>query len=126
MPAARPPTRETSVASGNAVADFLNNEEDWGLIIIGALDTSNLKSLLNTSAQAKLEHRPLVEHINLPYELARGTLNLAPLQENNLFCAAKSPLKWFEAAAAHVPTLATETGAYSENIQQRETGLLEP
>jgi len=108
----------------NAVADFLNNEEDWGLTIIGALDTSNLKSLLNTSAQVRLEHRPLVEHINLPYELARGTLNLAPLQENNPFCAAKSPLKWFEAAAAHVPTLATQTGAYSENIKSKETGLL--
>lgn len=108
----------------NAVADFLNTSNDWRLTIIGSLDINPLKSLLNNSALARLEHRPLVEHINLPYELARGTLNLAPLQENNPFCDAKSALKWFEAAAAYVPTLATQTGAYSENIQSKVTGLL--
>lgn len=121
------PTHEGDFACfRDAIAEFLNNHTDWGLTIIGALDTSNLQSNLNDRAMRNLDHRPLVEHTNLAYELARGTLNLVPLQENNPFCDSKSPLKWFEAAAAQIPTLATQTGAYSENIKSEETGALTP
>lgn len=119
------PTHEGDFACfRDAIADLLNGNPDWGLTIIGALDTSSLQSNLNDRALQNLELRPLVEHINLAYDLSRGTLTLAPLQENNPFCNAKSPLKWFEAAAAHIPTLATQTGAYSESIKSEETGLL--
>jgi hypothetical protein len=107
-----------------AVTAFLNSNSGWGLTIIGALDTTFLDKNLTGSALQRLEHRPLVEHVNLPYELARLSLNLAPLQENNPFCSAKSPLKWFEAAACYVSTLATNTGAFASDITDGENGLL--
>ena len=108
----------------DAVTAFLNSNPGWGLTIIGTLNTALLEKNLSDSALQRLEHRPLVAHINLPYELARLSLNLAPLQENNPFCSAKSPLKWFEAAACHVSTLATNTGAFASDITDGENGLL--
>jgi len=107
-----------------AVTAFLNSNPGWGLTIIGTLNTALLEKNLIDSALQRLEHRPLVAHINLPCELARLNLNLAPLQENNPFCSAKSPLKWFEAAACRVITLATDTGAFASDITDGKNGLL--
>lgn len=107
-----------------AIIAFLNSNPRWGLTIIGPLNTGLLETRLSDKALQRLEHRPLVEHINLPYELARLNLNLAPLQENNPFCDAKSPLKWFETAACHVTTLATDTGAYADQITSEKNGML--
>jgi len=101
--------------------DFLKDNPDWQFTAIGALDVSALEQALPAG---QVERRPLVEHINLGYELARLDLNLAPLEMNNRFCAAKSPLKWFEAAACQVPTLASDTGALQHWITPEEDGLL--
>ena len=56
--------------------------------------------------------------------MARFDINLAPLEVGNLFCEAKSELKFFEAALVDVPTIASPTGPLRRAIRQGETGLL--
>jgi glycosyltransferase involved in cell wall biosynthesis len=78
------------------------------LTVIGPLEW-------DTKPPAELERRistrPLVPHVNLPFELASFDINLAPL-ERNAFCDAKSPLKFFEAGLVGVPTIATNNPTY--------------
>ena len=65
--------------------------------------------------------RPLAE---LPEEMARFDVNLAPLEIGNPFCEAKSELKFFEAALVGVPTIASPTGPYRRVIEHGKTGFL--
>ena len=65
--------------------------------------------------------RPLAE---LPEELARFDINLAPLEVGNPFCEAKSELKFFEAAVVDVPTIASPTGPFARAIRDGQTGLI--
>lgn len=65
--------------------------------------------------------RPLQE---LPDELARFDINLAPLEVANPFCEAKSELKFFEAALVDVCTIASPTGPFQRSIRDGETGIL--
>ena len=60
----------------------------------------------------------------LPRELARFNINLAPVEISNPFCEAKSELKYFEAALVDVPTVASPTGPMRNTIRDRETGML--
>lgn len=72
----------------------------------------------------QIEWRDLVPLEDLPDELARFDINLVPLQLNNPFVEAKSELKFFEAALAGVPTVASPTGPYRRAIIDGQTGLL--
>ena len=60
----------------------------------------------------------------LPALLATFDVNLAPLEHGNPFCEAKSELKWVEAAAVGVPTVASPTAPFRKAIRQGETGFL--
>ena len=72
----------------------------------------------------RIEWRPLVPLRELPNELARFDVNLAPLEVGNPFCEAKSELKYFEAALVDVPTIASPTQPFRAAILPGETGLL--
>ena len=72
----------------------------------------------------QVEWRPMVPLAELPNELARFDVNIAPLDVGNLFCEAKSELKFFEAAIAGVPTVASPTGPFRRAIRHGETGFL--
>jgi glycosyltransferase involved in cell wall biosynthesis len=72
----------------------------------------------------QIEWRMLVSLEELPEELARFDINIAPLQQGNPFVEAKSELKYFEAAIAGVPTVASPTGPYRRAIVDGQTGLL--
>ena len=65
--------------------------------------------------------RPVSE---LADELARFDINLAPLEPGNVFCEAKSELKFFEAALVDVPTIASPSGPFCRCIRDGETGFL--
>ena len=79
--------------------------------------------LLQQSAE-QIEWRDLVPLTELPDELARFDINIAPLERGNPFCEAKSELKYFEAALAGACTVASPTGPMSEAIRNGETGIL--
>ncbi len=77
-----------------------------------------------TELADRIEWRDMVPLAGLPQELARFSVNIAPLQADNLFCEAKSELKFFEAALAGVPTIASPSGPFSRAIIDGQTGYL--
>jgi hypothetical protein len=91
------------------LAAWLNANPDWKFTAIGHLQLSALGELVDKN---QLETRPLVQHVNLAYELARLDINLIPLQDNP-FCSAKSPLKWYEAALCGTPSIISVNPTYS-------------
>jgi glycosyltransferase involved in cell wall biosynthesis len=72
----------------------------------------------------RIEWRPLVPLDRLPEELARFDINIVPLEVGNVFCEAKSELKYFEAALVGVPTVASPTQPYRAAITAGRTGFL--
>jgi glycosyltransferase involved in cell wall biosynthesis/GT2 family glycosyltransferase len=74
--------------------------------------------------QDRIEWRDMVSLADLPKEIARFSVNIAPLEPRNPFCEAKSELKFFEAALAGVPTVASPTGPFARAILQGQTGFL--
>ncbi len=72
----------------------------------------------------RIEWRELAPLDALPDELARFDINIVPLQTGNPFVEAKSELKFFEAAIAGVPSVASPTGPYARAIRDGETGFL--
>ncbi len=73
---------------------------------------------------AQIESRDMVPLPELPGEIARFDINLAPLESGNVFCEAKSELKYFEAALVDVPTVASPSGPLARAIRHGETGFL--
>lgn len=55
---------------------------------------------------------------------AQNYINIAPLDITNPFCHAKSELKYFEAAAVGVPTVASATDTYLHCIRNEQNGML--
>ncbi len=74
--------------------------------------------------QAQIEWRETVALEDLPDELARFDINLAPLQMGNMFAEAKSELKFFEAALVGVVTVASPTGPFRRAVTPGRTGFL--
>jgi glycosyltransferase involved in cell wall biosynthesis len=72
----------------------------------------------------RIEWRDMVKLPDLPKELARFTINIAPLEPGNPFCEAKSELKYFEAALAGVPTIASPAGPFKRAIIHGATGFI--
>jgi len=72
----------------------------------------------------QIEWRPFVPLGRLPEELARFDINLAPVEVGNVFCEAKSELKYFEAALVGVPTIAAPTEPFRTAITSGHTGFL--
>ena len=74
--------------------------------------------------QEQIEWRTMVALQDLPRELARFDVNIAPLEIDNPFCEAKSELKYFEAALVEVPTVASPTEPFRDSMVDGVTGLL--
>ena len=72
----------------------------------------------------RIEWRDMVKLEALPTEIARFAVNIAPLEADNPFCEAKSELKFFEAAIAGVPTVASPSGPFVRAIDHGQTGFL--
>lgn len=116
------PTHDADFATvENPVTDFLNKHPDWLLTIIGCLDVAQIREQINP---AQLELRPAVAHINLACELARLDINLVPLEQDNPFCDAKSPLKWYEAALAGTPSIVIGNALYTDLLDEGVDGLI--
>ena len=103
------------------VAEVLQRHPESRFILVGSLDLRPYSDLLPPD---QVEMRPLVEHVNLAYELSRFDINLVPLQAGSAFCDSKSPLKYFEAALAGAPTIAAKNPIYAELIRIGENGML--
>ncbi|MFM8893105.1 MAG: glycosyltransferase [Planctomycetia bacterium] len=112
-----------------AVARLLREHPHCRLVLfrVGAfgtmlLDPAEFPEL--TGLENRIEWRPMVPLARLPEEMARFDINIAPLAVGNVFCEAKSELKYFEAALVDVPTVASPTRPFARAIRDGVTGLL--
>ena len=71
-----------------------------------------------------MEWRAATSLTRLPEEIARFDVNIAPLEVGNVYCEAKSELKYFEAALVGVPTVASPTQPFQNAIVDGVTGFL--
>jgi glycosyltransferase involved in cell wall biosynthesis len=74
--------------------------------------------------EEQVEWRLMAPFRQLPDELVRFDINLAPVETGNVFCEAKSELKYFEAALAGIPTIASPTDPFARAIRNGDTGFL--
>lgn len=73
--------------------------------------------------QNQITMRGFVNWKDLPNLISKMDINLAPLCDT-LFNAAKSEIKWMEAAFVKTCTVASRVGAFQENIDEDQTGML--
>lgn len=114
--------------AADALARVLQENERCRLVLFRKPDGTPLLDIEEFPALYALKHRvewrlvrPLSE---LPDEMARFDINIAPLEFGNPFCEAKSELKFFEAALVNVPTIASPTGPFRRAIEHGRTGYL--
>jgi glycosyltransferase involved in cell wall biosynthesis len=115
-------------ASG-AIARILNERPDCRLVLFRSKDgTERMFDPVEFPAFSdlgdRIEWRDVVTLADLPNEIARFDINIAPLELGSPFVAAKSELKFFEAALVEVPTVASPTGPLRRAIRDGETGYL--
>ena len=74
--------------------------------------------------EQQIEWRSFQPLLNVPTEVARLDVHLAPLEVGNPFCEAKSELKFYDAALVNVPIVASPTGPFRRAIDHGKTGFL--
>lgn len=110
--------RDLAVASP-AIARLMQADPMVSLRIVGFLDDSGPLAAF----PGRVELVPLQDYLNLQRVIAEVDINIAPLQDNP-FTNCKSELKFFEAAAVGVWTIATPTFTFRNAINDGETGRL--
>jgi glycosyltransferase involved in cell wall biosynthesis/SAM-dependent methyltransferase/uncharacterized protein YbaR (Trm112 family) len=112
-----------------AIARVLREHSECRLVLFrtpdGAIPLTDVEEYPSlTGLEQQIEWRPLQHLMNLPTEMARFDINLAPLEVGNPFCEAKSELKFFDAALVDVPTIASPTEPFRRAIDHGKTGFL--
>lgn len=120
--------KDLGVAIG-AIGRILREHPESRLVLFRMPDGSN--TLIDVEEYPDLdglhdqiEWRPLQPLKNLPTEMARFDINLAPLEVGNPFCEAKSQLKFFEAGLVNCTTVASPTGPFRDAMKHGLTGFL--
>jgi glycosyltransferase involved in cell wall biosynthesis len=72
---------------------------------------------------SRIDRLPLLDYLSLQRAIAATEINIAPLQET-VFTNCKSELKYFDAGAVAVPTLASPTFTMARAIRDGENGRL--
>lgn len=98
---------------------FMSEHDDVHLSVVGHLDLP--ESLL--PFEDRITRLPFSSWRRLPQLLSFCDVNLIPL-EDTVFNRAKSENKWTEAALVKVPSIASNTGALADVIEDGKTGLL--
>jgi glycosyltransferase involved in cell wall biosynthesis len=97
-----------------ALYEILMSREKTRLLIVGPLLVDS--TLERFERVGKLIRAPFVPWQKLPEIIATTDVNLSPLNLNHRFVRAKSEIKFLEAAAAGVPTVATATESFMEAV----------
>ena len=91
------------------IVDLLEEFPRLGLVVAGDFDLSQFPEF--TPFVDRLDQRPFVDWTRLPAEIARVDINLIPLVQSP-FTEAKSELKYYEAAAVRIPSVASPTAVF--------------
>ena len=102
-----------------ALIKILQEQKQVELHLVGHLDIPKEIQKFND----QIVVHDYVDWHDLPQMVGEMDINLAPLV-TSVFNAAKSEIKWMEAALVKVPTIASNIGSYKEMIIDNETGIL--
>ena len=72
----------------------------------------------------QIEWRETVPLSELPDEFGRLEISIAPLEVGNVFCEAKSEIKFLEASLAGSASIVSPTGPFKRLVRHGETGFL--
>lgn len=102
------------------LSSILTKYANVRLLLLGHL---NVPASLLKQFNHRVERHPFVPYDQFNNHLRRFDINIAPLQHSE-FTDAKSPLKYIEAGALGIPTVASGTAGYSEIIEDGVNGFL--
>jgi glycosyltransferase involved in cell wall biosynthesis len=101
------------------IGNFLELHPNSRLFVRGyPVDLWSLEKYSN-----RIVERPFVQPEKMSCTFRESDLAIAPLSPS-IFTECKSNIKWLEAAAGGVPTLASRTTPYSQSIQDGTTGFV--
>ena len=107
---------------GDVIAAVLERDIHVHFRVLGHLDGPAVAKLRRFGA--RFERRPAVDYFALSSELSAFDVSIAPLEATNPFCQCKSELKFFEAGAVTVPTVASATPPFQACIRQGLDGYV--
>lgn len=117
------PTHDADLADIAApLAAVLRRHAGARLLVVGAVALPGL--LAPFAAEGRVRRHPHMPWRDLPRLLAGVDVNLAPLDPARPFVHAKSEVKWLEAGAAGVPTIAGWAAGFAEGVRDGEDCLL--
>lgn len=105
-----------------ALARLMAARPEVTLTLLGSVLVEEFPALAPFAG--RLELRPPVPHERLLDEVRRFDVNLAPLEADNPYCAAKSELKYLHAGLLGVPTVASATPPFRAAIVHGRTGYV--
>ena len=115
------PTHDRDLAViGAALAEILQRHSDASLVLVGPVALPKELAGLGD----RVSTYPMIAWRDLPAVMAGLDVNLAPLEMDNAFCQAKSELKYVEAGAVGIPTVATPIPAFRKAISPGVNGFL--
>jgi glycosyltransferase involved in cell wall biosynthesis len=114
------PTHDADFSIVHAVLDhLLAQHPNLHLCLIGELETAPFAP----AVRDRVQRVALMEHWKLPFTLATLDINVAPLLPTG-FNECKSALKFLEAAAVGVPTVASGSEPFRTAIEHGRTGFI--
>jgi glycosyltransferase involved in cell wall biosynthesis len=102
------------------LTQVLADRPEVDLLVVGPVTTGAELAAFGE----RVRHREFQPWDRLYGQLADVDVNLAPLVLPSTFNEAKSAIKWLEAAAVGVPTVASASGAFTDAIDPDVTGVL--
>jgi glycosyltransferase involved in cell wall biosynthesis len=103
-----------------AVERLLAERSEIELVVVGHLDLPESWAQF----EDRVLRRPFMPYTALMRLTKDVDINIAPLVAGNAFCEAKSELKFFEAGAVGVPTVASPTSTFQGAIDDGIDGFL--
>jgi len=104
-----------------ALNAFLEQHQGSRLLVAGPL---KLETSFENRFRSRIIRHELVPWVEIPSLYNKIDINLAPLESDNEFCRAKSPIKFFEAGLAQKPTIASPIPAFIQVIKSGSNGFL--
>jgi len=103
----------------DVLARLFDQYEFLQLVVIGFL-TLPEKLVIYSHRITQIQFLEIDEYLHV---LSHADINLAPLK-SGLFADCKSEIKWLEAGALNIPTIASATDVYQNAITHGENGLI--
>lgn len=106
--------------ASSALVGFMKNHDEVELIVGGYINT---ELFAHNNLMMRVRKLPYTDHLELQSNISSVEINLAPLQQNQ-FTYCKSVLKYFDAAAVGVPTIASPTPNMESAIRNGFNGYI--